>query len=174
MSVEELDTSPLPFGELALQTIAMPKDTNANGDIFGGWLLSQMDLAGSITASELAEGRVATVAIEGMSFLTPVHVGAVVSCYCDVLETGRSSVRILVEVWINAKHDGEPLKVTEGEFIYVAIDVTSSLDRSRSKRDRRQQSVARVQISALRDLVIRAHLLCKVEVRRCDFFCHRI
>ena len=71
---------------------------------------------------ELAEGRVATVAIEGMSFLTPVHVGAVVSCYCDVLETGRSSVRILVEVWINAKHDGEPLKVTEGEFIYVAID----------------------------------------------------
>ncbi|GIR14418.1 MAG: hypothetical protein CM15mP25_1730 [Gammaproteobacteria bacterium] len=70
MSVEELDTHPLPFGELALQTIAMPKDTNANGDIFGGWLLSQMDLAGSITASELAEGRVATVAIEGMSFLT--------------------------------------------------------------------------------------------------------
>ena len=122
MSVEELDTHPLPFGELALQTIAMPKDTNANGDIFGGWLLSQMDLAGSITASELAEGRVATVAIEGMSFLTPVHVGAVVSCYCDVLETGRSSARILVEVWINAKQDGEPLKVTEGEFIYVAID----------------------------------------------------
>ncbi len=122
ISVKELDTHPLPSGELALQTIAMPKDTNANGDIFGGWLLSQMDLAGSITASELAEGRVATVAIEGMSFLTPVHVGAVVSCYCDVLETGRSSVRILVEVWINAKQDGEPLKVTEGEFIYVAID----------------------------------------------------
>jgi acyl-CoA thioesterase YciA len=123
MSVEELDTHPLPFGELALQTIAMPKDTNANGDIFGGWLLSQMDLAGSITASELAEGRVATVAIEGMSFLTRrCMLGAVVSCYCDVLETGRSSVRILVEVWINAKQDGEPLKVTEGEFIYVAID----------------------------------------------------
>ena len=81
MSVEELDTHPLPFGELALQTIAMPKDTNANGDIFGGWLLSQMDLAGSITASELAEGRVATVAIEGMSFLTPVHVGAVVGLH---------------------------------------------------------------------------------------------
>ena len=119
MSVEELDTSPLPFGELALQTIAMPKDTNANGDIFGGWLLSQMDLAGSITASELARAC-RTVAIE-MSFLTPVHVGAVVSCYCDVLETGRSSVRILVEVWINAKHDGEPLKVTRGVYL-VAID----------------------------------------------------
>ena len=122
MSVEDLDPHPRPFGELALQTIAMPKDTNANGDIFGGWLLSQMDLAGSITAAELAEGRVATVAIEGMSFLTPVHVGAVVSCYCDVLETGRSSARILVEVWINAKQDGAHLKVTEGEFICVATD----------------------------------------------------
>ena len=121
MSVEELDTHPLPFGELALQTIAMPKDTNANGDIFGGWLLSQMDLAGSITASELAEGRVATVAIEGMSFLTPVHVGAVVSCYCDVLDIGRSSIKVVVEVWINSRHDGEPIKVTEGTFVYVAI-----------------------------------------------------
>ena len=122
MPTEELDTDPLPYGDLALQTIAMPRDTNASGDIFGGWLLSQMDLAGSITASELAGGRVATVAIEGMSFLTPVHVGAVVSCYCDVLETGRSSLRILVEVWINARQDGEPIKVTDGEFIYVAID----------------------------------------------------
>ena len=122
MPTDELDADPLPYGDLALQTIAMPRDTNASGDIFGGWLLSQMDLAGSITASELAGGRVATVAIEGMSFLTPVHVGAVVSCYCDVLETGRSSLRILVEVWINARQDGEPIKVTEGEFIYVAID----------------------------------------------------
>ena len=106
MPTEELDSDPLPYGDLALQTIAMPRDTNASGDIFGGWLLSQMDLAGSITASELAGGRVATVAIEGMSFLTPVHVGAVVSCYCDMLETGRSSLRILVEVWINARQDG--------------------------------------------------------------------
>ncbi|MGB0141574.1 MAG: acyl-CoA thioesterase [Luminiphilus sp.] len=117
-----IDETPRPQGELALQTVAMPADTNANGDIFGGWLLSQMDLAGSITASELAEGRVATVAIEGMSFLTPVHVGAVVTCYCDILEIGRSSVRVLIEVWINSQHDGEPIKVTEGEFIYVAID----------------------------------------------------
>jgi acyl-CoA thioesterase YciA len=100
----------------------MPKDTNANEDIFGGWLLSQMDIAGMITASEIAKGRVATVAIDGMAFLTPVHVGAVVSCYCDVLEVGRSSVRIVVEVWINSLHDGEPLKVTEGEFVFVAID----------------------------------------------------
>ena len=164
MSVEELDTSPLPFGELALQTIAMPKDTNANGDIFGGWLLSQMDLAGSITASELAEGRVATVAIEGMSFLTPVHVGAVVSCYCDVLETGRSSVRILVEVWINAKHDGEPSKSPRVNLFTWPLTRTSSLDRFRSKRHRRQQSVARVQVSALGDLMIRPHLLRKIKV----------
>ena len=68
MPTDELDADPLPYGYLALQTIAMPRDTNANGDIFGGWLLSQMDLAGSVTASELAGGRVATVAIEGMSF----------------------------------------------------------------------------------------------------------
>lgn len=117
-----IDENPRPQGELALQTVAMPKDTNANGDIFGGWLLSQMDIAGGVAASEVAGGRVATVAIQGMSFLTPVHVGALVSCYCDILDTGRSSVRVLIEVWINSQHDGEPIKVTEGEFIYVAID----------------------------------------------------
>ena len=78
-----IDETPRPQGELALQTVAMPADTNANGDIFGGWLLSQMDIAGGVAASEVAGGRVATVAIQGMSFLTPVHVGAVVTCYCD-------------------------------------------------------------------------------------------
>lgn len=120
--MSDIDSAPIPQGELALQTIAMPKDTNANGDIFGGWLLSQMDIAGSITATEVAGGRVATVAINGMAFMTPVHVGAVVSCYCDVMDIGRSSIRIVVEVWINSKHDGEPLKVTEGEWVFVAID----------------------------------------------------
>ncbi|NCF19746.1 MAG: acyl-CoA thioesterase [Haliea sp.] len=120
--MNDIDTTPVPQGELSLQTVAMPKDTNANGDIFGGWLMSQMDIAGMICAGELASGRVATVAIDGMVFLTPVHVGAVVSCYCDVLEVGRSSVRIVVEVWINSQHDGEPIKVTEGEFVFVAID----------------------------------------------------
>ena len=116
------DDNETPMGDVALRTLAMPADTNPSGDIFGGWLLSQMDIAGMITASEIAKGRVATVAIDGMAFLTPVHVGAVVSCYCDVLEVGRSSVRIVVEVWINSLHDGEPLKVTEGEFVFVAID----------------------------------------------------
>jgi acyl-CoA thioesterase YciA len=118
----DIDSTPLPQGDLALQTIAMPKDTNANGDIFGGWLLSQMDIAGGIAAGQVAGGRVATVAIDGMAFLTPVHVGAVVTCYTDVLEIGRSSIRTMVEVWINSKHDGEPIKVTEGEFVFVAID----------------------------------------------------
>lgn len=117
-----IDENPRPQGELALQTVAMPADTNANGDIFGGWLLSQMDIAGGVAAAEVARGRVATVAVQGMSFITPVHVGAVVSCYCDILDIGRSSVRVLIEVWINSQHDGDPIKVTEGEFIYVAID----------------------------------------------------
>ena len=117
-----IDENPRPQGELALQTVAMPADTNANVDIFGGWLLSQMDIAGGVAAAEVARGRVATVAVQGMSFLTPVHVGAVVSCYCDILDIGRSSVRVLIEVWINSQHDGDPIKVTEGEFIYVAID----------------------------------------------------
>jgi acyl-CoA thioesterase YciA len=120
--MSDIDTNPVPQGELALQTIAMPRDTNACGDIYGGWLLSQMDLAGSTTASEVARGRVATVAVDSMAFITPVHVGAVVSCYCDVIDIGRSSVRIMVEVWINSPHDGEPIKVTEGEFVFVAID----------------------------------------------------
>lgn len=120
--MNDIDSTPIPQGDLSLQTIAMPRDTNANGDIFGGWLLSQMDLAGGIAAAEIAGGRVATVAIDGMAFLTPVHVGAVVTCYTDILEVGRSSIRVMVEVWINSKHDGEPLKVTEGEFVFVAID----------------------------------------------------
>ena len=117
-----IDENPRPQGELALQTVAMPADTNANGDIFGGWLLSQMDIAGGVAAAEVARGRVATVAVQGMSFLTPVHVGAVVSCYCDILDIGRSSVRVLIEVWIKSKHDGDTIIVTEGELIYVASE----------------------------------------------------
>ena len=120
--MNDIDANPTPQGELSLQQVAMPGDTNPHGDVFGGWLMSQMDLAGYVTACEVAGGRVATVAVEGMSFLTPVHVGAVVSCYSDVLDVGRSSVRVMVEVWINSRHDGEPIKVTEGTFIYVAID----------------------------------------------------
>ncbi len=122
MSMNDLDSIPLPQGDLALQVVAMPKDTNADGDIYGGWLLQQMDMAGGAVAREVAGGRVATVAVSGMSFLTPVHLGAIVSCYADVLEVGRSSIRMVVEVWISSKHDGEPIKVTEGVFVFVAID----------------------------------------------------
>jgi acyl-CoA thioesterase YciA len=120
--MQDINSAPTPQGDLALQTLAMPKDTNANGDIFGGWLLSQMDIAGAIAAGDVAGGRVATVAVDGMVFLTPVHMGAVVSCYADILDIGHSSIRIMVEVWINSQHDGEPIKVTEGEFVFVAID----------------------------------------------------
>jgi acyl-CoA thioesterase YciA len=122
MSEADLDDDPIPRGQLSLQTVAMPRDTNANGDIFGGWLVSQMDLAAMVAASRVAGGRAVTVAINGMAFYTPIHVGAVVSCYTEVLEVGRSSVRINVEAWITPKDSFEQMKVTEGEFVFVAID----------------------------------------------------
>ena len=116
------DVPQKPQGTLELQTIAMPSDTNPRGEVFAGWLLSHMDLAASITALKIARGRVATVAVSGMTFLSPVHVGAVVSCYTDIVDIGRSSMRIYVEVWISHKHTFEPVKVTEGEFVFVALD----------------------------------------------------
>jgi acyl-CoA thioesterase YciA len=133
MKESGLDDTPTPRGELSLQTLAMPRDTNASGDIFGGWLVSQMDLAAMIAATRVANGRVVTVAIHGMAFYTPVHVGAVVSCYTEILEIGRSSVRINVEVWITGKTSPEQVKVTEGEFVFVAIDQSG---RTRPVRNR--------------------------------------
>jgi acyl-CoA thioesterase YciA len=117
------DHTPLPAGELALQTIAMPADANFNGDIFGGWLVSQMDLAGAVTARKIARGRVATVAIDSMSFLSPVPIGSVISCHTHLLEVGRSSMKICIEVWITDLNDYRT-KVTEGQFTFVAIDET--------------------------------------------------
>ena len=122
MGVSDIDEAPKPAGELAIQTIAMPANTNPRGDIFAGWLVSQMDLAAAIAALKVSRSRVATVAIDGMHFLTAVHVGAIVSCYTTVVEIGRSSIRINVEVWINHKTTFEPLKVTEGDFVFVSID----------------------------------------------------
>ena len=113
---------PAPAGKLISQTIAMPRETNANGDIFGGWLLSEMDLAGAILAGRIAKGRVATVAISSMSFLSPVPVGAVIGCYAHTLSVGSSSMRILIEAWIEGDHQTDSSKVTEGEFVFVAID----------------------------------------------------
>ncbi|MCX8961301.1 acyl-CoA thioester hydrolase YciA [Erwinia psidii] len=115
----------LPQGEMVLRTLAMPADTNANGDIFGGWLMSQMDIGGAILAKEIAGGRVVTVRVDGMTFLKPVAVGDVVSCYARCIRTGSSSVTINVEVWIK-KVSSEPIGLryctTEAVFIYVAVD----------------------------------------------------
>lgn len=116
-------TESTPQGELALQTLAMPKDTNANGDIFGGWLVSQMDLAAGIMSKQACKGRSVTVAIEKVTFLLPVSVGDTVSCYCSVVKKGRTSIHIAVEVWTwheLTSHDGA--KVAEGTFVFVAID----------------------------------------------------
>ncbi|MDQ2825202.1 MAG: acyl-CoA thioesterase [Verrucomicrobiota bacterium] len=111
-----------PKGELVIQTIAMPKDTNPNGDIFGGWLMSQMDQGSGILAAKVAKARVVTVAMEGMSFLQPVRVGDTVACYAWVEKIGRTSMTIPVEVWVQRYKTGEQLRVTRGVFIYVAVD----------------------------------------------------
>lgn len=132
MSVENeySDLEPKPEGELALQTLAMPRDTNANGDIFGGWLVSQMDLAAGIATKQVTKGRSATVAIKNVSFLYPVSVGSIVSCYAEVVEIGRSSMQINIEVWIaNSITQQGRRKVAEGLFVFVAID-----DKGRTRR----------------------------------------
>lgn len=111
-----------PEGELVLQTVAMPSAANAYGDIFGGWLLSQMDLGGSVLAHQRSRSRVTTVAIERMSFIKPVFIGDLVCCYAKVLRTGRSSISIKVEVWVRRLRINEMVQVTEGIFTYVALD----------------------------------------------------
>jgi len=110
-----------PRGPLALQTFAMPADTNASGDIFGGWLMAQMDLAATVPARARALGRVATVAVEGMTFHRPVSVGDLVSIYAEVASEGRTSMEIAVETWVT-RPDGERLKVTQARFFFVAVD----------------------------------------------------
>jgi acyl-CoA thioesterase YciA len=112
----------VPAGELVIRTIAMPADTNSNGDIFGGWLLSQMDLGGAVLARNLAHSRVVTVAIEAMSFIYPVYVGDIVTCYARLQSVGRTSLKIDLEAWVQRQTDGSLHRVTEGLFTYVAID----------------------------------------------------
>lgn len=111
-----------PKGELTLRTLAMPADVNVNGDIFGGWVLSQMDIAAGIIAGTRAQGRVATVAIDAMKFLRPVHVGDVVCIYAHVDRVGRSSMAIALETWALRGRYGAREKVTEATFTFVAID----------------------------------------------------
>jgi acyl-CoA thioesterase YciA len=111
-----------PKGEVVIRTMAMPSDANANGDIFGGWLMSQMDLGGAILARGTAHCRVTTVAVDGMSFLRPVNVGDVVTCYAELLSVGRTSMKIAVEAWVQRYSDSTLQHVTEGTYTYVAID----------------------------------------------------
>ncbi len=114
------ETETRPEGEPAIRTVAMPADTNPNGDIFGGWLMAQMDLAGGVTAWRRAGGRTATVAVDSMTFHRPVKVGDEVSIYTRVVGIGRSSIRIFVEAWRRSRQ-GEMSKVTSATFIFVAI-----------------------------------------------------
>ncbi|MBO6520544.1 MAG: acyl-CoA thioesterase [Rhodospirillales bacterium] len=112
-----------PRGELALRTLAMPADTNPSGDIFGGWVMAQMDIAGGITAWNRADGRVATVAVDGFTFHRPIFVGDVVCCYSDIVRTGRTSITVLVSAWVlRGRRPDQRIKVTEGTFTFVAID----------------------------------------------------
>ena len=110
--------------DAAVRTLAMPADTNPAGDIFGGWLMSQMDIAGEITARQRARARVVTVAIDGMEFHQPVYVGDVVSCYTEITRVGKSSLTIHIEAVAMRGKSGESVKVTEGTFVYVALDET--------------------------------------------------
>ncbi|WP_310531706.1 acyl-CoA thioesterase [Novosphingobium sp.] len=111
-----------PDGQPAIRVTAMPADTNANGDIFGGWLMSQMDMGAGLVAARLAHGRVATVAMDGMQFHQPVGVGDEVSVYCEVTKVGRSSITIATEAWRRHRFEEVQQKVTEAVFTFVAID----------------------------------------------------
>ena len=118
-----------PKRDAELRTVAMPADTNAYGDIFGGWLLAQMDLAAGSYAIMRARGRVATVGIEAMSFHRPVYVGDLVSCFCRTQAVGNTSITVHVETWARrrlAHHFGETVKVTEGSFTFVALNEDGS------------------------------------------------
>ena len=110
-----------PRGGLALQTFAMPADTNMSGDIFGGWLMAQMDLAATVPARARARGRVATVAVEAMGFHRPVQVGDLVSIHAEIVREGTTSMVVELETWVT-RPGGERLRVTEARFVFVALD----------------------------------------------------
>lgn len=109
-------------GVLVIRTIAMPADTNPAGDIFGGWLMSQMDLAAGNMAGRVSSGRGATVAVEAMQFLRPVKVGDEVTLYANLVKIGRTSMRIHVDVWARPRFGNSPEKVTNADFVFVALD----------------------------------------------------
>lgn len=111
-----------PSAEPVIRTIAMPADTNPAGDIFGGWLMAQMDLAAGNLAARIARGRAATIAVEGMTFHKPVKVGDEVSLYADLVGMGRSSMRIHIEAWRRDRYAADSIKVTDATFTFVALD----------------------------------------------------
>ena len=111
----------LPNGELVIRTLAMPADANPSGDIFGGWVLSQMDIAGGVTASQRARGRVATVAVTAMTFHLPVYVGDVLCVYTEIEKVGRTSITVALEAWALRGRLGVRARVTEGRFVFVAL-----------------------------------------------------
>jgi acyl-CoA thioesterase YciA len=111
-----------PRGQLALQTVAMPAHTNANGDVFGGWVVSNMDLAAGIAGRYRARSRAVTVAIEALTFIKPVYVGDTVACYAELIKVGRTSMQFNIEVWTLSLSDEHHKKVAEGLFTFVAID----------------------------------------------------
>src|ERR1700751_4199766 len=117
-----LDSTGEPVGDLCIRTLAMPADTNANGDIFGGWLLSQMDVGGGVFASKLAKSRTVTVAIEAMNFRKPVYVGDLVSVHANLVRIGKTSITVHLEAWVLRRKESQSILVTDGHFTYVAID----------------------------------------------------
>ena len=132
-----------PHGEVLLRTLAMPADTNPNGDIFGGWIVSQMDIGGGILAKETAQGRVVTVAVDSIKFIKPVKVGDVVCCYGEVTHIGNTSVTLRLEIWVNPilrekPAEAERFKVTEATFTYVAVDDDGNKRPVRPDSQRRQ------------------------------------
>ena len=116
------NTETEPQGDLCIRTLAMPADTNQNGDIFGGWLLSQMDVAGGIFAAKTAKSRTVTVAIDAMNFRKPVYVGDVVSVHANLVRVGRTSITVHLEAWVLRRRESLSILVTDGNFTYVAID----------------------------------------------------
>ena len=111
-----------PGGDLCIRTLAMPADTNANGDIFGGWLLSQMDLGGGVFASKIAKSGTVTVAIEAMNFRKPVFVGDLVSVHANLVRVGKTSITVHLEAWVLRRKEMQSILVTDGNFTYVSID----------------------------------------------------
>ena len=110
-----------PRGELTVRTLAMPADTNPAGDIFGGWVMSQMDIAGAIAAVARAQGRVVTVAVEGMTFIAPVKVGDILCVYTAIERVGTTSITVNIEAWVRRNRIAEREQVTAGRFVYVAL-----------------------------------------------------